>query len=570
MSAIVPLLSATPNDDVSDSESVNDESSSPSSPSISVTAMAKTGASCDAKKEELLYADLNIETNRKRERDDDDFEKDCDDDCEGNQEKEEECLDKKAKIDNTKSTDMQSDAHSPIIVPSISNGASLQSIEQRREQAASYSQDAMPQLTPCSSKKTKRDRWQEKYEELVEFKAQTGHCRVPNRYQENIRLGQWVVAQRQWYKKLQGKEVTEAAKVKIEMLDELGFTWTVGSGRLKNSGWVKWQEFFDKLVEFKSRKGHCYVPSCFPEDPTFGKWVARQRQQYNKLKEGKPSQITEERISMLESIGFQWTAMSGPVNGELWKERLEQLKEFHRDTGHFRVKETDDPILNRWVYRQKHQYKQLQEGHHSNLTKDRIEELESIGFNWELNACTSDPNYSRKPKVVRISKDDRWNNRYQELVEFKNREGHTKVPWRYFDNLSLSEWTSKQRQHWKWLQQGKKSPLTPERVEALKAIDFTFEIDQTLQRGQSWYDRYDELEQFYHRYGHCSVPRDYDNKRLANWVSSQRKQYSAWTRGGKTSMTQERIETLNEIGFVWSATALPLTDNTWNEKYEQL
>lgn len=35
---------------------------------------------------------------------------------------------------------------------------------------------------------------------------------------------------------------------------------------------LRWEVYFDKLVEFKKKSGHCYVPYRYAEDPKLGKW----------------------------------------------------------------------------------------------------------------------------------------------------------------------------------------------------------------------------------------------------------------------------------------------------------
>ena len=49
------------------------------------------------------------------------------------------------------------------------------------------------------------------------------------------------------------------------------------------------------------------------------------------------------------------------------------------------------------------------------------------------------------------------------------------------------------------------------------------------------------------------VPTKYStNPALGRWVSTQRSQYKLFVDGEKSTMTQERVERLNSIGFVWN------------------
>ena len=63
----------------------------------------------------------------------------------------------------------------------------------------------------------KESRWNKRYNELVEYKRQTGHCKVPKRFKANQALGCWVVNQRTKLKK--GK----MSEDKTAKLEEIGF-----------------------------------------------------------------------------------------------------------------------------------------------------------------------------------------------------------------------------------------------------------------------------------------------------------------------------------------------------------
>jgi hypothetical protein len=61
--------------------------------------------------------------------------------------------------------------------------------------------------------------WNDWFDELVEYKAKHGDCKVPMRWEENRRLGVWVSNQRQLKKR--GKLDPE----RVRMLNGIGFTW---------------------------------------------------------------------------------------------------------------------------------------------------------------------------------------------------------------------------------------------------------------------------------------------------------------------------------------------------------
>lgn len=68
-------------------------------------------------------------------------------------------------------------------------------------------------------RETRRHTWEERYEELREFKTRFDHCDVAQDWSENVQLGRWVNAQRHLRKK------NTMSTEHIALLDVLGFSW---------------------------------------------------------------------------------------------------------------------------------------------------------------------------------------------------------------------------------------------------------------------------------------------------------------------------------------------------------
>ena len=100
-------------------------------------------------------------------------------------------------------------------------------------------------------------------------------------------------------------------------------TKSTGSG----SSTDMWQTQFEKLKEYKKVHGNCKVPQKYGP---LGVWVNKQRNEYNKYnnrKKGMKPQLTLERISQLNSIGFTWAKAYGQ---ELWEMKFDELKEYKK------------------------------------------------------------------------------------------------------------------------------------------------------------------------------------------------------------------------------------------------
>ena len=143
----------------------------------------------------------------------------------------------------------------------------------------------------------------------------------------------------------------------------------------------QWYLKFGELKEFKRAFGHCQVPHSFQQNPTLARWAKRQRYQYKLLQEGKASTMTEERVAALEDLGFVWDSHSS-----LWFERLGELKHFRQVNGHCNVPSSypANPKLAIWVKCQRRQYKLLKTGQPSNMTLERANMLDQLGFIWEI------------------------------------------------------------------------------------------------------------------------------------------------------------------------------------------
>jgi len=83
-----------------------------------------------------------------------------------------------------------------------------------------------------------------------------------------------------------------------------------------------WQTRLEELKEYKAKHGDVEVPQKYGP---LGTWVNKQRNEYNKIQKGVKSQLTQERISQLNSVNFRWAQLKGQT---LWETRFNELKEY--------------------------------------------------------------------------------------------------------------------------------------------------------------------------------------------------------------------------------------------------
>jgi hypothetical protein len=92
------------------------------------------------------------------------------------------------------------------------------------------------------------DRWVLHLTELKQFKKENGHCRVPQRYKENKKLGGWVLYVRHQYRKFRnGQGSSTMTHDRINELKRLDFDFEPRKGRPGRSGSGVYDN--DKLYE---------------------------------------------------------------------------------------------------------------------------------------------------------------------------------------------------------------------------------------------------------------------------------------------------------------------------------
>mmetsp|Transcript_4222 Transcript_4222/g.5937 ORF Transcript_4222/g.5937 Transcript_4222/m.5937 type:complete len:439 (+) Transcript_4222:42-1358(+) len=152
----------------------------------------------------------------------------------------------------------------------------------------------------CTSTSSQRNAWDRKFNELLEFKQQHGHCDVPQTYAQNPKLGVWVNKQRMEHKNREDGNISTLTDERLERLQGIGFRWA------KRRGQVRWDEKYAELIQYAAKFGNCHVPTKYKENTALGRWVSTQRAEYKKYCKGEKSSLTAEKIQRLDSIGFAW------------------------------------------------------------------------------------------------------------------------------------------------------------------------------------------------------------------------------------------------------------------------
>lgn len=233
-------------------------------------------------------------------------------------------------------------------------------------------------------------KWEESFQALVSFKAETGHCNVTKR---DKTCGLWVYWQRQAYNGVKKRGLTPE---RIQKLNSIGMLWSgqnntpkgpkdaagKSGARFTANGDVyidvsnrqaeldalraqAWDEKYQQLCKYQDKTGDTIVPVHYKQDPALAKWVCLQRQKgrAHMMKTGKVG-----RVQKLEQIGFVWN-----VTQFKWEERFSELGIFKRENGHCNVP-CRSGALGRWVLSQRRGYRT------GVLDPELIQRLEKLGF----------------------------------------------------------------------------------------------------------------------------------------------------------------------------------------------
>ena len=165
------------------------------------------------------------------------------------------------------------------------------------------------------------------------------------------------------------------------------------------------------------------------------------------------------------------------TNKDKWNAMCDLLRRYSEEHGHTIVPtgSRKRDAFGSWISHQRYEYRRLMEGKPSRMTTDRLEQLRSLDF-------TFDP-VSAKREWLKAGVPPRtglqgmgsleWNRMHNRLREYYVQNGHSMVPIGKMDKLGV--WVSRQRNEFRKMAEGKKSFITPERIQRLRELDFVFD-----------------------------------------------------------------------------------------------
>ncbi|MDD2709965.1 MAG: helicase associated domain-containing protein [Verrucomicrobiae bacterium] len=326
--------------------------------------------------------------------------------------------------------------------------------------------------------------WQQRYEELAEFKRQHGHCDVPQQSSDNPALGVWVAKHRVLQRK------GELQPERLEKLDALGFEWAACG--------MMWERRRQELTAYIKEHGVEGVSRLFSRNLNLYKWLIRTRRQADRL--------TPEQRKLFVELGVSLERNQLPT----FAERLAQLSQFKRRHGHCDVTKKDDPELAEWLCGQRRRFQR------GLMPPARRQSLEGMG-------------------VVLNPLETLWEEQFEALRRFRQQHGHCVVGIHNTPNKRLLEWVQMQKLFWS------RGRLREDRRQRLEELGFVWNVKEA-----AWENYFRQLAEFRRKHGHCAVlKRHGTDANFLKWVERHR---SAFRKGELPAERQRRLAALGFVG----------------------
>ena len=377
--------------------------------------------------------------------------------------------------------------------------------------------------------------WNKMYRLAEKYYKEHGNLNISNRFktEEGHGLGDWVCRQRKKFKK---GELTEK---QIDLLISIGIKWDLNDDN--------WESMFRLAEEYFHQNGDLNIPHRYiaSNGEKLGKWIQTQRQAYkNRGKSGEQRKtnnkpLTDEQVSMLESIGMVWN-----VYESKWEEMYRIAQRYFDEHGNLEVPARfiteDGYTLGIWIHRQRTLLK------NGKMPNDQIIKLGQLGMR-----CDN--------KISTLT----WDEWYKLAQEYNNEHGNLLLTNSYIteNGEKLGQWIHRQRQSYK------SGNLTEQQIDKLKKIGMQFESKMF-----SWDDWYELATEYYVSHGNLEIPLRYktiDGDKLGAWLQRQRTAYAniglpreKWAHG-IAPLLEEQVKKLETIGMVWN-----ILESNWNKMYK--
>ncbi|CAB9498025.1 Type III restriction enzyme, res subunit [Seminavis robusta] len=279
--------------------------------------------------------------------------------------------------------------------------------------------------------------------------------------------------------------------------------------------WMQQYEDFKSFLESNSLTC-ATLPEPVP-DHKQNKFVKEQRLEYRYMKQGLETKMIPDKIDKLRALGFDFQYQSLlDADNQKWEQMLKEYKAYHNPRGAFG-------------------------GNTTATTTTQPQRPAGAATAWENN-----PNIHN------------------------THDGAMATTTQKKQSAALRDWKHAQRVQFQNLQEGKRSSLTPDRIQKLNDAGFIF-MPRSNFRTMTWEERIQQLQDYKEKHGNLNIPSNHPE--LGFFVSNTRRSYKYLHEGKKTAFTHEKANQLAAMGFsflVGKRKSKPVELKTWDEQFELL
>jgi hypothetical protein len=275
-----------------------------------------------------------------------------------------------------------------------------------------------------------------------------------------------------------------------------------------------WMDRVQQLHDYSCVHGTTLVPKRYKANPPLGNWVNKQRQVYRKfLRKEQPCALTQQHVDILNSLGFCWDASNVTHTVTTTTATASTVT-----TPRHQTSSSSSPLFTKVDTPESDANTDATD----HVWWTRLKEFEHYMACLNNTSSTND-------------------NMTTPLMNANLPRGESTSP----PPTHIRAWIRQQRRNFKM----NPNRLSQPQYEALNAIDPNWSVSR---RQFQWNVQFQQLRIYKQQHGDCIVPISHANKQLANWVHNQRKQYNLRLKGKASDLTTERLQRLQDIGFVWN------------------
>ena len=354
------------------------------------------------------------------------------------------------------------------------------------------------------------DTWLDKFEELKNYIDENNKRPSSESKDDNEqKLGVWWQRQQTLYKnKKQGMKNIEKYDLWTNFLEDYKKYFISDDEK-----WIIKLDLLKKFIDENNRRP--IKESKNEDEKNIGVWLGQQLNDYkNKIRGMKNEERYDLWTNFLED--YKEFLIS---KYEKWMDDLDKLKEFinkNKKTPSQKSDNENEKTLGQWLSQQNNNYK--------NKKRSMNDEL-------RYNLWTE---FLEDYKKYLISKDEKWDHKFDELKEFINK--NNKKPTsdsKQKNEKTLGQWLSQQMNYYKnkdWrIKNEERYDLWTNFLEDYKEL--------FISKDEKWMEDFDKLKEFINI--NKKLPRqksdNEDEKKIGNWYTSQQKNYNKKTEGIKNS-----------------------------------